>query len=137
MESYNVHNNVTPLSGNISAGQASFARSDEANAFARDIHRVSTGNYLSSGSELPALTDNVTDNRQQLRMRAVVTAAMTEVGKNKPTHKSVKGLIDHERFSGRKGMNESGVFGKWHECNKPKRNARCPSFKFHMYKGVS
>ena len=133
MESYNVHNNVTPLSGVISTGQAPYAGSDEANAFAHDVRTVSTGNYLSSVRELPDLTDN----RQQLRMRAVVTAAMAEVGKNKPTHKSVKGLIDHERFSGRKGMNESGVFGKWHECNKPKRNARCPSFKFHMYKGVS
>ena len=134
MESYNVHNNVNPLSADSSIGQAPFARSAEANAFAHGVRTVSSGDYLPSMRESPALTDN----GQQLRMRAVVMAAMAEVGKHKPAHKSVKGLLDHERFSRRKGMNESGVFGKWHECTKPKRNARCSSFKnCHMFKGVS
>ena len=132
MESYNVHNNVNPLSADISMGQAPFARSAEASAFARDVRTVSSGDYL------PRESPTLTDNGQQLRMRAVVLAAMAEVGKHKPTPKPVKGVIDHERFSRRKGMDESGVFGKWHECNKPKRKARCPSFKnTHMYKGVS
>lgn len=134
MDSYNVDINATLLSGDISMGQTPSARTAEANAFAHDVRTVSSGDYLLSMRESPALTDN----GQQLRMRAVVTAAMAEVGKNKPVHKSVKGLLDHERFSRRKGMNESGVSGKWHECNKPKRKARCSSFKnCHMFKGVS
>ena len=136
MESYNVHNNVTPLSGVISTGQAPYAGSDEANAFAHDVRTVSTGNYLSSVRELPDLTDN----RQQLRMRAVVTAAMAEVGKNKPTRKPAKGLIDHKQVCRRKNVNGSLGCGKGHKYNGPKSNspsAGCRSPKFHMFKGVS
>ena len=134
MESSNVHNNVTPFSGDTSTGQTPLARSDAANALAHNVRTVSTGDYLSV-RELP----DSTDNGQQLRMRAVVMAANAKVGKNKPARKPAKGLIDHKQVSRRKDVNGSSGCGKWHSCNGPKSktpSAGCRSLKYHMFKGV-
>ena len=95
---------------------------------------------------MPRESPTLTDNGQQLQMRAVVMAAMDEAGKNESARKPAQGLVD-KQVSRRKDVQDVNRLrdggkcrGKWHEFNGPRSKApgaHCRSIKFHMFKGVS